>query len=130
VKLRFSRFIRTAGVLWMLAFLIWLPFEDTATWMALALGATGCAWLWLRWLFSRTQHVGRRRGLAAGALIGAAIPLMVIALMAVKSGLHAHGFGDFTGRQLWSVLSLIPIAAIIGAIVGVLAETSLRKSIY
>ena len=86
-------------------------------------------WLGASWLALRSVTPNLLRSLAVGALLGAAAPLLAIALMALKSGLHAHGFADFTTRQLWEVLSLIPLAAIVGAIMawGVSVVSS-RKS--
>lgn len=101
----------------MLAFIAWLPFEDTEPWTALLLASTGSLWLGLRWLFLRWSF-GPWRSLATGALLGAGTPLIAITLMAIKSGLHAHGFADFTARQVWEVLNLIPIGAILGLVVG------------
>lgn len=122
--------MRAAGALWMLAFLVWLPFEDTETWMALALGAGGCLWLGTRWLALRSEIVGLVRNLTAGALLGTATPLLAIALMALKSGLHAHGFADFTGRQLWEVISLMPFGIVVGSAAGLAAGLFIGKPIY
>lgn len=127
------RWLRAAGALWMLAFIIWLPFEDTQTWMSLALAAAGCLWLGIRWLTIRSQLTSRLGNLAAGALLGAAAPLLAITLMALKSGLHAHGFADFTARQLWEVMALIPVSAILGIIISLgvwKSEVTKRDSLW
>ena len=115
--LRPARWLTAAGAIWMLAFIAWLPFEDTETWTALLLAAAACIWLGLRRLVTR-ESSSLWSNLAAGGLMGAATPLLAITLMGIKSGLHAHGFADFTARQVWEVLNLIPIGAIIGLVVG------------
>ncbi len=110
-----SRRLRAAGALWIIVTLIWLPFEDTAIWMVVVLAAMGCLWLWFR--FFATERIWRAT--VTGTLLGAAIPLFAITMMAVKGGLHGHGFADFTTRQVLSVLSLLPITLFAGAAFGV-----------
>ena len=113
----------------MLALLVWLPFEDTQMWTALALAAGGCLWLALRWQFAKSHPTNWLHHLAAGALLGAAAPLLAVALMALKSGLHAHGFADFTARQLWEVMNLIPLASILGALAGLAISMSVIRNL-
>ncbi len=55
------------------------------------------------------------------------MPLFAITLMAVKSGLHGHGFADFTARQVLGVLNLIPITFLVGIILGLLTDLYKRK---
>jgi hypothetical protein len=113
-----QRWLRGLGAIWIIAFLIWLPFEDTETWMVIALAAGGCAWIGLRWVTRRASSPTWPANLAASALLGAIVPIFAIVLMAFKGGLHAHGFADFTARQVWEVLSLIPVSAILGGAAG------------
>ena len=122
-----SNWLQAAGALWMLAFLVWLPFEDTKTSLALVLAAGACLWLGLRRLM-HPHPTKWLRGLVAGALLGAATPLLAIVLMALKSGLHAHGFADFTLRQLWEVTSLVPIGAVAGSLAGIGAWAIAKRS--
>ena len=109
-----SRGLRATGALWITVTLIWLPFEDTAIWMVVVLAALGGLWLWFRFFAPKKDWVT----IVTGALLGAAIPLFAITMMAVKSGLHGHGFADFTARQVLSVLSLIPITLFVGGAFG------------
>lgn len=120
-----SRRLRGAGALWILAALIWLPIEDTVVWVAGVLATGGCLWLWWRFFDLLDQTW---KAFAAGALLGLAMPLFTLFLMAVKSGLHGHGFADFTAGQVLGVLNLIPIALIVGAISG-LANVLIRRKI-
>ena len=110
------RLLRTAGALWIFLTLIWLPFEDTAIWTAVVLAATCCLWMWWRYLSKPNSN--RWLGLISGALLGIGTPLFAMFLMAVKSGIHGHGFADFTARQVFGVLNLIPLAFVIGAVLG------------
>lgn len=119
--------LRAAGAIWVLAFLIWLPFEDTEVWWSLALAAVGCMWLGLRWIAAGRWPKGVLGGLAAGTLLGAFTPLFAIVLMGFKGGLHGHGFSDFTARQIWEVLNLIPIGVVAGVVLG-LASLGLNRN--
>jgi hypothetical protein len=110
------RLLRTAGALWIFLTLIWLPFEDVATWIAVVLAGGGCLWLWWRYLSKPDSN--RWLGVISGALLGIGTPLFAIFLMAVKSGLHGHGFADFTTRQVFGVLNLIPFTFVIGAVLS------------
>ncbi len=81
----------------------------------LALGA--CVWIGLH-VFS-VQPAYWLPALAIGAALGAAVPLLAIALMAFKSGLHGHGFADFTARQVWAVWNAIPFSLPAGGLMAV-----------
>jgi hypothetical protein len=109
----------------MLAFIIWLPFEDTQIWSALALGAGAAVWFGANWFaaphhrpLSRTIGRGGLTNAIIGAVCGAMAPLLAIALMAVKSGLHAHGFSDFSARQVLIAAALVPVSSVAGALIG------------
>lgn len=108
--------MKIAGALWLVAFLLWLPLEDTHIWLSLTLAAAGSTWLGLR-LLPRSQSGGQAAVL--GGLLGAATPLLAITLMAIKGGLHGHGFADFSARQVWAVVALLPIASVFGSLAGI-----------
>jgi hypothetical protein len=117
--------MKTAVIIWMVLFLFWLPIEDTTIWAsaALALGLTiGLAF---RFALNRSAPSWANT-FATGALLGASLPLLTIFLMAFKSGLHAHGFADFTLRQLSVVLYSIPFTILIGLLIAAL--TKLKNS--
>lgn len=114
--------MKTAATVWMVAFLIWLPIEDTQIWASAALALTACIWLALRLRPDDVNKLKWPQLLGSGALAGAAVPILTIILMAFKSGLHAHGFADFTVRQLWTIFNSIPFTIVIGLIVAVLLK--------
>jgi len=108
--------MKAAGALWILVFLLWLPFEDNQVWMTLALAAAACLWLALRqlpWAAASTLQAG-----LLGTLGGAAALLFALGLMAFKSGVHGHGFSDFSARQVWGLWSGLPISLSLGLILG------------
>jgi hypothetical protein len=98
----------------MLAFIVWLPFEDTQIWSPLFLGAGAALWFGVIWI---ARH-GWRNVIWVSASCGAVAPLLAITLMAVKSGLHAHGFADFTARLVVIAAILVPVGGGVGALVG------------
>lgn len=109
------RSIRHIGTGWLILFLLWLPFEDTQVWTSVALAIGLCAWLALRVLNGRNRWRTWAQKVGWGTLFGAAVPLLTLGLMAFKGGIHAHGFADFSARQAWTILSVIPICMAIGA---------------
>lgn len=111
----------------MLLFLLWLPFEDTEIWFAALLALDLCIWLGLRgwpvWIKLESSPLA----LAASSAWLAAIPTLAIALMAFKSGLHGHGFADFTANQVGTIILAIPICFFFGGVLGGLARILGRK---
>ncbi|MCW5876791.1 MAG: hypothetical protein KIS85_07905 [Anaerolineales bacterium] len=110
--------MRAWGALWVIALLLWLPVEDTHIWFAVALGGLGALWGALRW--RPAISASRPARLAWGAGLGAAAPLLALGLMAFKSGVHGHGFPDFTPRQTVQLLQAIPWSAAAGLLIGLL----------
>ena len=112
--------MRTAAFVWMLAFLVWLPFEDTQIWGTAGLAAAGVGWLAFRrrpWEASYWWQSALE-----GGLLGATVPLFALFLMAFKSGLHGHGFPDFTASQVWLVLAALPFSATFGLLLTLAAR--------
>src|SRR3972149_245003 len=120
--------MRTAAFVWMLAFLLWLPFEDTQIWVTAVLAFAGVGWLVFR---RHPWDVTSGWGSALeGGLLGAAAPLFTIFLMAFKSGLHGHGFPDFTASQVWLVLAALPFSLILGLLLTLAArQRALRRQV-
>jgi hypothetical protein len=112
--------MRSAGALLLIAFLLWLPVEDTHIWLVVALAASACAWLALRHFSGRALSTSQAA--LCGAAAGGAVPLLAVALMAFKGGLHGHGFSDFSVRQIAAGLALLPLTAGL----GMLAAFALR----
>lgn len=110
---------RLLGLAWLTLAMLWLPIEDTQVWLALVLGGTGCLWLGLAfWERVADRQGGWLARAVTGALIGLATPLAAGLLMVLKTGIHAHGFSDFSGAQMGSVLRLAPLLGLAGFLVG------------
>lgn len=99
------------------AILAWLPFEDTQPAWSLLLAAALNAVLAVYWLSQMSLAPLWMPGL--GALLGAAVPLMAIILMLVKTGLHGHSAPDFTWQDLSSVLQSAPGWLLGGLLLGI-----------
>jgi hypothetical protein len=113
-----ERRLRAYGLVLGVLFFLWLPFEDTHTRYALLLAAGLSAWLGLRY---GVRFAARRYlfGYALlGVLVGLAVAPVALALMAVKVGLHAHGFSDFTLSQILAIFESAPWWALAGGIAG------------
>ena len=108
---------RRLGIIWVVALIIWLPIEDTQVWLSLVLALAACIWLGMRLLTTRAKFRIWQAN-AYGAVLGAGVPLIAISLMAFKSGLHGHGFPDFTARQVWSMWSAVPYGLALGGLLG------------
>lgn len=112
--------MRTAAFVWMLAFLLWLPFEDTQIWVTAGLAVAGVGWLAFRrrpW-----EAANGWRSTLEGGLLGTAAPLLTVFLMAFKSGLHGHGFPDFTAGQVRLVLAALPFSVILALLLTLAAR--------
>lgn len=120
--------MKAASIILMFLFLIWLPIEDTHIWASASLAFGAVTLLAVR-LFPRTRSSSWLVALALGSLLGAALPLLTIFLMAFKSGLHAHGFADFTVRQLSAVLYSIPFTVIVGLSIAALAKLIISRGV-
>lgn len=114
-----ARRLRAAGLGLLAAFLAWLPAEDVRAGWPLALAAGACAWA--AWSVQARRGWQGGRLAALGAAAGLAVAPAAVGLMVFKSGLHAHGFPDFTPRQLLAMLSGAPIWCAAGALAGWLA---------
>ncbi|MCW5838579.1 MAG: hypothetical protein KIT29_01575 [Anaerolineales bacterium] len=121
-----SRRLRILGVVWLVLFLLWLPFEDTQLTFPLILALDLCVWLALRmWPFWST--LGRVAATLVAAAWLASAPVLTLGLMVFKGGVHAHGFPDFALRQFAAVLSALPLCALLGGLMGLGAHILLMK---
>jgi hypothetical protein len=109
--------------------LLWLPFEDTRITWPLGFGIAITAWcavfLVNRYLASITAKHPQVRPLAllarfslVGLLAGLAVSPLTLFLMVFKTGLHGHGFPDFTFDQLLSVLRRTPVFGLSGLLLS------------
>ncbi len=105
------------------AIFVWLPFEDLTPRGYFVFAALICslsaAWLAFRCRWSTTRAV---TALLLGGFAGLAVAPLAVALMVLKSGLHAHPTPDFTLQQVWAVLRLAPV----WGMAGLLASLALR----
>jgi hypothetical protein len=101
--------------------LFWLSYEDrtlqtplmVAVWVVVLIGLG----LWVRVRSAPCQKIWSRYPLV-GSLLGALIPPLAVLMTIFKSGLHAHGFLEFTTPELASVLQLTPSLALGGLALG------------
>ena len=113
--------LRAAYFITGVVLLFWLPVEDRtlgpplffAAWAAVLIGMR----LWTRFRDSPCENIWRRYPLTGGLLTGLVPGLAVLATI-FKSGLHAHGFLEFTVPELAAVLRLTPAFALGGLALG------------
>ncbi len=109
---------RSAGLVWGLALLLWLPQEDQTPRAAVMLAAAAAGLGLWRGLASRPPGWAWAGG---GAMAGLAVAPLAVALILVKSGLHAHGFLELGPRVLLALLLATPGWGLGGALAGGLA---------
>lgn len=103
-----------------IALLLWLPLEETHLVWILMFACLISLLVAVRVLlhvhpsFIRAIWLPPLTGLGAGLLI---TPLALL-LMAFKSGLHGHGFPDFTPGQVSGLLRATPLWVLAGLLVG------------
>lgn len=97
---------------------VWISLEGKL-WQPLVLAAgitvVSVGYLLQRWLAGRKLALGPWLGLAAlvGALAGLGFGLLVILLMAVKTGLHGHG-PEFSPTEFNWVVERLPLWTLFG----------------
>jgi hypothetical protein len=109
--------LRWGGLALLALTLAWLPFEDLDIWATMALASLFGLWLFARLVWHRDQA---RTSELLGMLCGALVPVTALGLMVFKSGLHAHGFSDFSFAQILDVLELTPATIGLGFLLGFL----------
>ena len=118
--------LRAVGIMIGFLCLVWLPFEDTNISFISGLAVAICAWTATRMvLHSKTQLA---RHTIVGTLTGSAIVPTMLILMAVKSGLHTHGFSDFQALQVKQVIASFPYWTLGGLLLGVIIGFSRKYS--
>jgi hypothetical protein len=112
--------VRISAFLLGIIALIWLSIEDVNVSGVAILSGAICLWTAL-WIMIRPVGGGKMiilRHSLVGMGAGFAIAPLAILLMALKSGLHGHGFPDFTVAQMQEVLSRTPYFAFSGLLIG------------
>lgn len=81
--------------------------------------AVGFVYITIRRLGGRTLSAGQLIGLATGAgvALGCGLALLTLFLMALKTGLHAHG-PEYTPQEVAWVWRQLPLWAGVGTLVG------------
>jgi hypothetical protein len=110
------------SILWVVYMVIWTMLEGglwATVFAALLTTIVMVGWLFNRFLYGRTVSTGGWLLLSAvlGAAVGISSGLLTLALMAIKTGLHAHG-PEFSGGELDWVLQQIPMWALAGLLGG------------
>jgi hypothetical protein len=108
--------------------LFWLPIEDTSIRAPLLLAAAASTLLALHTYYRLRS--GRSRGAAGGTIVlaglaGLAVGPLAVLLMVFKSGLHGHGFPDFSPAELLQVLQDTPRWTLAGLLIGALLAAAL-----
>jgi hypothetical protein len=120
--------MKTVAIIWMILFFFWLPFEDTQLWPSAALSLGLVGWIAFQLLPYRSANSWTKT-LLIGAGLGAALSFFTIFFMAFKSGLHAHGFADFTIRQLSAVLYSIPFTVVVGLLIAAATKLTISRGV-
>ncbi|MBP6789247.1 MAG: hypothetical protein KA170_16775 [Candidatus Promineofilum sp.] len=115
-------YVRAATLLWGVYALVWLALEGDVGRDGLLAGwglALLALWVAVRLLGGRELGPGRvaALGAAAGLGWGAALGPAVLLLMAVKTGLHAHG-PEYSAAQIAAVVGQWPFWAGAGVLAG------------
>ena len=115
-------YLRTATLLWGVYALVWLSLEGNVVADGLLAGwglALLALWAAARRWGGRSVSAGHvaALGAAAGLAWGAALGPAVLLLIAVKTGLHAHG-PEYSAAQLAAVVGQWPLWIGAGALAG------------
>lgn len=114
------RRLRMVAILLGVVLLIWLPVEDMGETWVLLLAVSLCLWGAARVWVSITGRQGIRAWhfVLIGAVAGLAVPVVGVALMVFKGGLHSHQAPDFTVAQMAGLLLRTPFWGVGGFLIG------------
>lgn len=116
--------------------MLWLPLEERSSLVALAFALLVCWLAAVHWWETRRRrrarlHPGAQMPDSASHLLsiwarlglfaGLGVTPTAIALMAFKTGLHAHGTPDYAGNQIVILLSAAPWWGLGGWTLGMIA---------
>lgn len=123
--------VRSFTILLGVALLFWVPFEDSSENPAILFAYVISTWL-VGALFIRFKNPSLFSIINisfAGILTGATITPLIILLMVLKIGLHAHLVPDYSYEQFISIINRTPIWFISGFLTG-MGFGLITKSIY
>ena len=113
--------LRMLAILLGIALLFWFPLEDSSENPAILF-----AYFISTWLVSALLNRFKNQSLItiiivifAGILAGAIITPLILFLMVLKTGLHAHLVPDYTYEQFISIINRIPIWFFSGFLTGI-----------
>jgi hypothetical protein len=113
--------LRLAFILLGIFILFWLPVEENSLVVVFLISLCACSLGLLAFLERQPSTTGIKKSLVVllvGLLAGAAVTLVALALMAVKTGVHGHGISDYSAAQVSLVLRLTPLWMGVGLIAG------------
>jgi len=115
-------YLKVAVLVWALLVLVWLALEGSVGREVLLAGwglAALALWLVGRRAGGRRLSAGQWVAVAAamGLALGATLAPATLALMAVKTGLHAHG-PEYTAAEVAWVWEQLPLWAAAGGLAG------------
>lgn len=119
-----SRLLTLGTYAYGLAFFFWMGMEDTSLGRVTALGGV-LPLIFVTHLLTRRfggAPIRARNGLlllgAGGLLAGAAAPLAIALLMAVKVSLHSHTYPEYPPEAVTAILARTPVWALAGLLLG------------
>ncbi|MEK6256723.1 MAG: hypothetical protein N2C13_05330 [Chloroflexota bacterium] len=118
---------RLAGIMLGFMLVFWLPVEDTNAIVLMGLSASLSAWLAMQWWLKRTDEEKNSHFLVLGTLGGLVVSMIAMLFIAIKAGLHAHGFTDFAPTQLRDILLSTPWWGLAGLLSGFVAKRLQNK---
>jgi hypothetical protein len=113
--------VRFLAIFLGIAIILWIPFEDSSEIPAILFGffiSTGL----MGALLTRFKHPSLFTTInivIAGILTGASITPLILLLMVLKVGLHAHPLPDYSYEQFISIINRTPIWFISGLLAGI-----------
>jgi len=114
-----KQYLRVASISLGLIMLLWLPFEDTSIFWAIAFTTAITGLITIHYLIKYRKAANHWWFYPlTGLLFGLMITPMALLLMAIKSGVHGHGFPDYTPTQVRQILQLTPVWILAGLVTG------------
>jgi hypothetical protein len=102
-----------------IAFLFWLPFEDTSEGIATIFAVSISTIIAIQYLNSRpVYHLNIIIHTLTGFLAGFIVTPLFLSLIAFKTGLHNHNFSDYSIDQIINIIQLSPYLIVSGALIG------------
>jgi hypothetical protein len=122
---------RFLAILLGIALLFWIPFEDSSENPAILFAYFISTWFVITLLtrYKNPSLLTIINVVFAGILTGATITPLILLLMVLKIGLHAHPIPDYSYEQFISIINRIPIWFISGFLTG-MGVGIIIKSIY